>query len=136
MEDLSTSMNMEDIPTGQFAFFPSKDIMLSSIHAYHLKILFEFGTKVSDSLRYYTVCKFELTCVLSFRCKSFGSAWKIYKLVGHTCKRDLKTFPAAIVSSRSISEYVMPSMMEDGFITRPHDIQGQLQRDFNIDLKC
>lgn len=85
-------MPIELSSTGSVALgsvFPSKDSMVSSIHAYHLKNFLEFQTLKSDPKRYYLVCKFG-TCAFLLRSRSLGDAWRIKKLVAHTCAKDIR----------------------------------------------
>lgn len=109
--------------------------MISSICTYHLKNFLEFCTNHSDSKRYHVACKFELTCTFSMRSRSFGTVWKIYECISHTCERDLRRGSQPKVSSRAIADHISPNMTEDGFVIRPRDIQGQVLREFGVNLK-
>lgn len=115
--------------------FCSKDAMVSAIAVYHLKNCLEFRTKVSDTERYHNVCKFAESCKFSVRSRSLGQSWKIYKWIPHTCERDLRRAPHPKVSSRAIAVHVGANMSEDGCVLRPRDIQGQILREFGVNLK-
>ncbi|KAH6779906.1 hypothetical protein C2S52_011143 [Perilla frutescens var. hirtella] len=120
---------------GLGATFVNKEEMCTALGLYHMVNHAEYRTECSSKSRFSAICKQNEECSLLMRAVCCGSIWRVIKFhVPHTCRFDLRCQSPRTVSSMVAATFFAPTLLNEGAILKPKEMQSQLQREYGIEL--
>lgn len=124
--------NRETIAFG--ATFTDKESMRIQLGLYHLLNRVEYIVDRSSKGRFGALCKFKDQCSFLLRATTHGGTiWRIFKLVPHTCSMELRRRGRPTVCAKVIGAYFAPTLLKEGTILKPKEMQAQLKREFGVE---
>ncbi|XP_057796423.1 uncharacterized protein LOC131012474 isoform X2 [Salvia miltiorrhiza] len=130
--EISYDYNSDTISIG--AIFTDKENMRIQLGLYHLLNRVEYIVDRSTKRRFGALCKFKDQCSFLLRATAYGAIWRIFKLVAHTCQKDLRLRCRPTICAKVVGAYFAPTLSKEGSILKPKEIQAQLKRDFGVDV--
>ncbi|XP_057786783.1 uncharacterized protein LOC131004175 [Salvia miltiorrhiza] len=132
-EELGITKGFNRDTLSEGSTFMDKERLKTALGLYHLVNRVEFIVERSDKCRFSVVCKYSEQCPFLLRATTHGTVWKVIKWVApHSCQIDLRNHGPRTVLARTIRAFFAPTLMNEGAVLKPKEMQAQLRREYGF----